>query len=77
MTSNMNDLDRRMFELVTELRSMGCAVAFFTPRQLEHVDPVWIESAMLDRGMRYLERELGTEYEPEWPFNIDMDEGEQ
>ena len=74
----MNDLDCRIFELVSELRSMGCAVAFFTPRQLEHVDPVWIESAMLDCGMRYLENELGIEYEPEWPFNIDidLDEGE-
>ena len=74
------DNDEKIFELVTTLRSMGCAVAFFTPDQLEHVDATWIESAMLDRGMRYLEHELGYNYNPPWPFNVDdllPDEDEQ
>ena len=69
----MNEKDQKIFELVTELRSMGCAVAFFTPRQLEHVDPTWIESAMLDRGMQYLEDEIGIDYDPVWPFDINVD----
>lgn len=63
--------NEKIFELITTLRSMGCAVAFFTPDQLEHVDPTWIESAMLDCGMRYLEHELAYRYDPPWPFNID------
>lgn len=63
--------NEKIFELVTTLRSMGCAVAFFTPEQLEHVDAIWIESAMLDRGMRYLEHELAYRYDPPWPFNED------
>ena len=69
----MNEKDQKIFELVSELRSMGCAVAFFTPRQLEHVDPIWIESAMLDRGMQYLEDEIGIDYDPVWPFDINVD----